>query len=135
MKQCVVAVFVLLGFASFNTNAALISYTGAGNVGLVYSSVSDITWTQDANLFKTLYDADNTLIDQIAAFTPINFDTSKGRMSWWGGIAFTNYLNIINYAAAATNGACRVVVAVIRTMVITQRAVNWGSCITANWAR
>jgi hypothetical protein len=99
---------------SLNANATLTSYTGAGGVGLVYSSVSDVTWTQDANLFKTLYDADNSLISQIASVTPSyndpawgaqtidvgDFSISDGRMSWWGGLAFTHYLNSINYAGS-----------------------------------
>jgi hypothetical protein len=29
-----------------------------------------------------------------------DFDTATGRLSWWGGIAFTNYLNSINYAGS-----------------------------------
>lgn len=58
-------------------------------------------------------DADNSLISQIASVIPSyndparglqtdvgDFSISDGRMSWWGGLAFTNYLNSINYAGS-----------------------------------
>ncbi|ABE49390.1 MULTISPECIES: DUF1566 domain-containing protein [Methylobacillus] len=100
-------------FASINVHAELTSYNPNG-VELVYSSVSDVTWTKDANLFKTLYDADNTLIDKIIAVTPTfndphfglqtidasDFNTSNGRVSWWGGFAFVDYLNSVNYGGS-----------------------------------
>lgn len=101
------ALGLLLSAATLNADAASLSGYTVNGVDLVYSSVSDVTWTQDANLFKTLYDADNALVSQIASVTPSyndpywglqnidagDFDTSDGRMSWWGGIAFVNYLN------------------------------------------
>lgn len=100
-------------FASLNVHAELSSYNPNG-VELVYSSISDVTWTKDANLFKTLYDADNSLISKITAVTPTyndahfglrtlgaaDFDTSNGRVSWWGGLAFVDYLNSINYGGS-----------------------------------
>jgi hypothetical protein len=109
-----ISIGILLSVLAFNTHAALTSYTGAGNAGLVYSSVSDVTWTQDANLFKTLYDADNTLISRIADITPTysdpvhglqiidatDFNVENGRMSWWGAIAWTSYLNNIKYGGS-----------------------------------
>lgn len=100
---------------SFNASAALTSYTGAGGVGLVYSSVNDVTWMQDANLFKTLYDADNTTISKIASVTPVYNDTSTwgsqvinsnkfniemGAMAWWAANAFVSYLNSIDYSGS-----------------------------------
>jgi hypothetical protein len=109
---------LLLSLTTLNAEASLTSYTGAGGAGLVYSSVSNVTWTQDANLFKTLYNANNNLVNLITAITPSyndpyfgtqvigdggaidDFDTATGRLSWWGGIAFTNYLNSINYAGS-----------------------------------
>lgn len=114
MKTTLVGLSVLLSATASNTHAALTSYNGADDVGLVYSSVSDVTWTQDANLFITLYDADNTLISQIAGVTPSyndpayslqtidanDFNTSTGQMSWWGAIAFVNYLSDINYGGS-----------------------------------
>jgi hypothetical protein len=115
LKNAILAVSALS--VSFSSNAALTSYTGAGGVGLVYSSVSDVTWTQDANLFKTLYDADNTIISKIASVTPVYNDPywgeqtidashfnwwlqgigETGWMTWWGAKAFINYLNNISY--------------------------------------
>lgn len=118
MKQSLLAVGLLIGATSFNTNAALTSYIGADGVGLVYSSVSNVTWTQDANLFKTLYDADNNLISKIASVTPsykdplwghqvpisaYHFNTIygiNGSMRWWVTTAFVNYLNHINYGGS-----------------------------------
>lgn len=109
LKKAILAASILS--VSLNGNAALTSYTGAGGVGLVYSSDSNVTWAQDANLFKTLYDANNHLISQIVSVTPRyndqgygveqievkNFDTSTGKMDWWGAKAFVNYLNSIKY--------------------------------------
>lgn len=113
-KHNLVALSLVLSASVFNAQAALTSYTGTGNVGLVYSSVSDVTWTQDANLFKTLYDADNALISRIADITPTysdpvhglqiidatDFNVENGRMSWWGAIAWTSYLNNIKYGGS-----------------------------------
>lgn len=106
---------LLFSAAAFNTQAALVSFTGVGGVGLVYSSVSDVTWTQDANLFKTMYDADNSLVSRIIDLGPIfndparisqtvhesDFDTSNGRMNWWGAKGFAIYLNSINYGGSS----------------------------------
>jgi hypothetical protein len=109
---------LLLSLTTLNAEASLTSYTGAGGAGLVYSSVSNVTWTQDANLFKTLYDANNNLVNLITAVTPSyydpaygtqligdggtidDFDTATGRLSWWGAKAFVNYLNNITYAGS-----------------------------------
>jgi hypothetical protein len=112
LKKNLLAISILS--VSLNANAALTNYTGAGGAGLVYSSISNITWTQDANLFKTLYDADNTLISQIASVTPTyndsafglqtidadDFNIGIGKMSWFGAKAFINYLNIISYGGS-----------------------------------
>lgn len=38
----------------FNAHANLTSYTGTDGAGLVYSSVSNVTWTQDANLLGSM---------------------------------------------------------------------------------
>lgn len=105
---------VLLSAATFNAHALTTAYTSAGKVGLVYSSVSNVTWTQDANLFKTMYDANDNLINQIANVTSSyndpylgvqtvdagDFNTSNGRMNWWGAQAFVDYLNSIDYGGS-----------------------------------
>lgn len=54
LKQPLLAVGLLLSAASLTAHAALVPYTGADNVGLVYSSVSNVTWTQDANLLGSM---------------------------------------------------------------------------------
>ncbi len=114
LKQPLLAIGVLLSATTFNAQASLTSYTGTDGAGLVYSSVSDVTWTQDANLFKTLYLSNANLVSQIAAVTPTyndpnyglqtidaaDFNTGNGRMSWWGAKAFVNYLNNINYGGS-----------------------------------
>ena len=51
--KTVLAAGVLLGFTTFTAEATLISET-AGGESVVYSSVSNITWTGDANLLGTL---------------------------------------------------------------------------------
>ncbi|ABE49391.1 MULTISPECIES: DUF1566 domain-containing protein [Methylobacillus] len=100
-------------FASINAQAELTSYNPNG-AELVYSSISNVTWTKDANLLKSMYDADNTLIDKIIAVTPTfndvtwglqtlsanNFDTSNGTADWWGALAFVDYLNDISYGGS-----------------------------------
>ncbi|MFJ5445867.1 PEP-CTERM sorting domain-containing protein [Methylobacillus methanolivorans] len=102
-----------LFLSSFSAHAELSSYNQNG-VELVYSSVSDVTWTKDANLFKTMYDADNSLISKIAAATTSyndsyfgyrtldkrDFNTTYGIASWWGGQAFVGYLNSISYGGS-----------------------------------
>lgn len=109
------ALGLLFSLTALNAQAALTSYYAVGNIPVVYSSVSNVTWTQDANLFKTMYDADNSLISQIASVTPSyndppwgvrtigagDFNTGNGQLTWWGGLAFANYLNSINYGGSS----------------------------------
>lgn len=98
----------------------LTPYSSAGQ-SLVYSSVSDITWTGDANLLGTL-EADNpnlidTIISTIGSIndTPNYFDTpfysghhllstadfgANGLVNWFGAQAYVSYLNTINYAGS-----------------------------------
>ena len=108
---------------SFNASAALTSYTGAGGVGLVYSSISNITWTQDANLLGTLESTlgySNAINAIIAANPTINntaspYDTPAfsghhtvstsdfslgGFATWFGAQAFVGYLNSISYGGS-----------------------------------
>lgn len=110
---------LLMSLTTLTAEAALTSYIGADGAGLVYSSVSNVTWTQDANLFKTLYDTNNNLVNLITVVTPSyndpgwgfqelgdggtydDFDIATGRLSWWGAKAFVSYLNSINYGGSA----------------------------------
>ncbi len=67
----------------------------------------------DANLFKTQYDADNTtvtkIINDIGSITGGNgvhtlvagdFNTGNGRMTWWGAMAWAEWLGNEGYGGA-----------------------------------
>lgn len=116
---------LLLGLNTFTVQAALTPYTSAGQ-NLVYSSVSNLTWTGDANLLGTMmadeghYNLVNAIIaaSPVITDTPNNLDTpavsgqyeitefdfndfyNSGTTTWWGAKAFVNYLNSINYAGS-----------------------------------
>lgn len=104
------------------TEASLTPYTSGGQ-SLIYSSISNVTWLQDANLLGTLeakaliQDGNyNSLInniinasDSVINDTPNYYDDgtytltsndfgSNGSVTWWGAMAFVHYLNTINYA-------------------------------------
>jgi hypothetical protein len=123
-QKSLLAITAILNFTSANTQAALTSYNANG-VDLVYSSVSKSTWTKDANLLGTLESSlgFNTVVNAIIAASPVindtpniydtpissghhsvtnaDFDSSLlGSASWFGAIAFTNYLNSISYAGS-----------------------------------
>lgn len=103
--------------------AELIPYTSDGEA-LVYSTEQDLTWTADANLFKTQCDAEAVancpnLIAAIIAVgspvthtgtklfpsphkvRPIEFDQSNGMMTWFAAQAWVAYLNSIAYGGAS----------------------------------
>lgn len=104
----------LLGVGSL-AQAGLIPYTSNG-AALVFDDdygTDGLTWTGDANLFKTQYDADNTVVDQIIAAAPTvtdsngprnilasDFNTGTGQMNWWGAMAWAKWLGIIGYGGA-----------------------------------
>lgn len=121
IKQLITSALLL---ASLDAHAELTSY-GSEGVDLVYSSISHVTWTKDANLFQSLYDADNDLVSKIAAVTPSyndsywglqtisdtvvsnndidDFSTNNGIArvtTWWGAQAFVNYLSSISYGGS-----------------------------------
>jgi len=100
--------------------AALVAYQANG-ADLVYdddytpvgASSPGLTWTADANLFKTQYVADNTVVDQIIAAVPTvtdsngdhpvvasDFNTTDWRMTWRGATAWVEWLGIIAYGGA-----------------------------------
>ncbi|OAI20586.1 hypothetical protein A1507_04965 [Methylomonas koyamae] len=114
----------LLTLTSLNAGAALTGYTANG-ANLVYSGVADITWTEDANLLATMARDQGafTLFDAIIAASPTITDTPNdydtpafsgvhqvtrsdfstgalGSTSWFGALAFVNYLNSIHYAGS-----------------------------------
>lgn len=122
-NRLLLAIGVLLTAITLNAKAELTSYTGAGGVSLVYSNLSDITWTQDGNLLGTLettYGYSPT-VNAIIAASPTIYDTtnpydtpsmsgyhtvtsadfsSDGFTSWFGAQAFVTYLNSINYGGS-----------------------------------
>lgn len=115
-RSFVVSVMLL---AATQAQATLISYTANGEE-LVYSSVSNVTWTKDANLLSSMFASQgfNTVVNAIIAASPIITNTpnyasptgtyaisssdfnSNGRATWFGAMAFINYLNNANYAGS-----------------------------------
>lgn len=107
------AIFLTALSLSPQANAALVSYTSDG-ADLFYSSISDVSWTKDANLLSTMISNSgyNTVVDAILTantgttfgstpYTLSNADFSNvGETSWWGAMAFVHYLNTINYAGS-----------------------------------
>jgi hypothetical protein len=96
-------------------NAALVAVTGGL---LVNDTDHNITWTADANLFQTQAAQSGdaaafvtTIINDWGApfvssnfnngisysLTAADFDTSSGGMTWFGAVAWINYLNVTNY--------------------------------------
>jgi hypothetical protein len=120
-RKKLLAVGLLLGLSAFNVEASLTTYTAAGNQSVVYSSVSNVTWTGDANLLGSLEASNANLVSTIIstigsiADTPNTYDTpvysgshtlstddfgANGLVSWFGAKAFTSYLNTIIYAGS-----------------------------------
>ena len=108
MKRLVLAAGLMLCGAG--AQAALMTYE-SGGVQLVYDDVQDLTWMRDANLFKTQYDADNNVVADIIAAVPSitsgngthtvvagDFSTSDGLMTWYGAMAWAEWLGSIAYA-------------------------------------
>ncbi|WNB74496.1 hypothetical protein [Methylomonas koyamae] len=109
----------LANCVTLNANADLTNYLSS-ETELVYSSISNLTWTADANLFGTLAETlgfDNLVgsiitisptINNIPNYHDINTGNYKitpndynrispGLMTWFGAKAFISYLNQINY--------------------------------------
>lgn len=94
---------------AFNAEAALTNYT-SDSQSLVYSSISNITWTEDANLLSTMIgnmgynNTVNAIIDSYDSSYSISAadfsNTLPGRTTWFGAKAFVGYLNSINYAGS-----------------------------------
>jgi len=89
--------------------AALVNYTSSG-VNLVYDQDRNLTWVADANLFRTQYVADNSVVSKISTAVPTvaghtivvgDFATSTGVMTWWGATAWTQWLGSIGYGGAS----------------------------------
>jgi len=112
IKQTILAASIAL--ISFNAHATLTSYNANG-VDLVYSSVSDVTWTKDGNLLGSMMATDPNLVSKIIAASLIStypiktedFSVNEfgqpnepGQTNWFGAMAFINYLNTINYGGS-----------------------------------
>lgn len=121
-KKLLLVVGFLLSAIHFNAHAVLTPYNSNG-VDLVYSSVSDVTWTKDADLLGSMmgsqgYDAIvNAIIaasptitntpniydgydDGIYNITGSDFERYTGNSNWFGAMAFVNYLNSIKYGGS-----------------------------------
>jgi len=116
--KCKLRVTSLLAAGLLSANAAQASLVSAGT-GLVYDNVANVTWSSNANLFGTMLAGNANLVNQIIAAVPTVHDTPNsgdtppnsgarnlsaawdfngtGTMSWWGGLAWTQYLNSISY--------------------------------------
>lgn len=112
VKISVLANTLLFGLFSTNVNAALTSYTANG-VDLVYSSVSNVTWTKDANLLGSMIAADSNVIQSIVNASTNNYSalsytvtasdfSTNGLTTWFGANAFITYLNAISYAGSTS---------------------------------
>jgi hypothetical protein len=100
---------IVLSVLAVPVQATLISYTSGGE-NLVYDDDRYLTWLADANLFKTQSDADpgtaQAIIDDIGTIDDTagthtlvlgDFDTSNGRMTWWGAMAWAEWLGNEGY--------------------------------------
>jgi len=110
MKPAWMAVSFVLSVFSLSAQATLTSYT-VNDADVVYSSVSNVTWTKDAHLLGTLFSqspfASAVLIPKIieasarqglsVTFSDFNL---IGQASWRGSRAFIHYLNSINYGGS-----------------------------------
>jgi hypothetical protein len=122
LKQTTMAVVVAIGMGLTDISQAALS---VGN-GLVYDTVQNSTWTQDANLLGTMeandpnlvskiIDANNGIVDFNNPITgthilsaTLDFNdggsvhgngvpTGPGTVDFWGALAFVGYLNSIDY--------------------------------------
>jgi len=123
VKPSLLATGLLFSLTTLNAEATL---TTVDNGLGVYSSVSNVTWTQDANLLGTLeanaisqYGNDNSLITNIINAsggvihdTPNDYDNgtytltaadfgSGGTVDWWAGQAFVHYLDTQDYGGSS----------------------------------
>ncbi|MCG6942374.1 MAG: DUF1566 domain-containing protein [Thiohalocapsa sp.] len=99
----------------------LLNYRASG-IELVHdidSGPDGITWTQDANLFKTQCRLDGTVVDQIIGLVPTvtdgqgvyfvapeDFDAASGAMTWWGAMAWAKWLRLSRFAGGAAWRLC-----------------------------
>lgn len=119
IKTTLIAASVALSAFSLNAQAALTSYTSGGK-DVVYSSVSNVTWTKDANLLGSMITSQgfSTVVNNILSISPAITNTpnffsptgtytltssdfsSNGQVTWFGAMAFVKYLNSTNYGSS-----------------------------------
>ena len=93
------AALLLAGLSISTAQAALV--VPDDNPLVVNDTDLNVSWTRDANLFKTMAASDPDLVSKIAAVTPTyndpahglqtidagDFNSGNGGMTWWGGLA------------------------------------------------
>ena len=106
LKSTIIVITLALTVFSHHAQAALSSYSVNGK-DLVYSSESNVTWTKDGNLLGSLFASQgfNTVVNAILAANTSSSDnlsiddfSSNGMATWFGAMAYVNYLNSIHYA-------------------------------------
>ncbi|MDO8844110.1 hypothetical protein [Methylicorpusculum sp.] len=97
--QPLLAAGLLLSLTTLTAEASLTVYNAAGNTPVVYSSVSNATWTGDANLLGSLISSQgyNTVVNAIIAASPTIYDTPN----YFDG-SYGNYdgSNLLPYSGA-----------------------------------
>ena len=155
IKQSILAAsLALASFTSQTAQATLINYTNDGKE-LVYSTVSDVTWTKDANLLGALFASQgfNTVVNAIIAASPTisnlpnpisptgiytlsasDFNSSGG-VTWFGAMGYVNYLNSINYGGSSqwrlpswSNTTYEITTT--SPPMVSPKAMNWLRCIS-----
>jgi len=91
-------------------NAALTAVTATDGAPLVYDSLNNATWTANTNLFGSQYSestvstiiADAAGLASLKGYTLTSNDfSSSGQMTWYGALAWVNYLNLTNYGGSS----------------------------------
>jgi len=91
-------------------NAALTAVTATDGAPLVYDSLNNATWTANTNLFASQYSsstvatiiADAAGLKSLKGYVLSSSDfNSSGTMTWFGALAWVNYLNAINYGGSS----------------------------------
>jgi len=101
-------------------SATLTAITGPDSAPLVYSSVSNVTWTRDANLLGSMISSEGyeaTVLKILTGYTLRTMNgpswsdghilgfadfsqASPGKVTWWGAMAFAQYLNHVGYGGS-----------------------------------
>ncbi|MBD9355293.1 VPLPA-CTERM sorting domain-containing protein [Methylomonas albis] len=122
-NKLILAIGLMLSLTALQAEASLTAGIADGK-SVVYSSVSNLTWTGDANLLGTLMASQgyNAVVNAIIGASPTIYSTpydtpfgssdgqhhvssadffsSDGNATWYGAQAFVSYLNSINYAGS-----------------------------------